>query len=103
MNDYKIIANKIYLEKDGLEVAYINFSFIAERVDKVSFDKVFVDESLRGKGIAADIVKFSIDYFIEKNYLIIATCPYVDIWMKRHQDTYGKYMLTKLGGPVCSL
>lgn len=103
MNDYKITENKIYLEKDGKEVAYVDFSFTFEKEEKVSFDKVFVDTSLRGQGIAGDITKFAVDYFIEKNYIIIATCPYVDIWMKRHQEHYGSHMIAKQGGPVCSL
>jgi hypothetical protein len=103
MNNYKITENKIYLEKDGLEVAYIDFSFTFERVEKVSFDKVFVDESLRSQGIAADIVKFGVDHFIEQDLIIVATCPYVDIWMKRHKKDYGKHMVAKQGGPVCSL
>ena len=71
--------------------------------EKVSFDKVFVDESLRGQGIAADIVEFGVDHFIEQNYIIVATCPYVDIWMKRHKEKYGSHMVGKQGGPVCSL
>lgn len=103
LNDYKIIENKIYLEKDGLEVAYIDFSFTFDSVNKVSFDKVFVDESLRGHKIAADIVKFSVDHFIEQGLIIVATCPYVDIWRKRHQATYEKHMEAKPGGPVCNL
>jgi predicted GNAT family acetyltransferase len=103
MNDYKINENRIYLERDGKVVAYVDFSFTFERDEKVSFDKVFVDESLRGQGIAADITKFAVDHFKDQSYIIIATCPYVDIWMKRHMEEYGKYMVAKKGGPTCSI
>lgn len=103
MNDYKITENKIYLKKDDIEVAYINFSFTFERIEKVSFDKVFVDEAYRGHGIAAEIVKFGVEHFIKKDYMIVATCPYVDIWMKRNKAIYGKHMVANKGGPVCSI
>lgn len=103
MNNYKITQNKVYLEKDGEVIAYIDFSFTFEMEEKVSFDKVYVKESLRGKSIASDLVKFSVEHFIKEGYIIVATCPYVDIWMNRHKEEFGKYMVKKQGGPVCSL
>jgi predicted GNAT family acetyltransferase len=71
--------------------------------EKVSFDKVFVDPKLRGKGVAADLVKFGVDHFKELNIKVIATCPFADFWLKSNKEEYGKYMISPKNGAVCSL
>lgn len=103
MNNFKTTKEKITYFSDTDDknaIAYITMTYPIE--GKVSFDKVFVEPSFRGKKIANEIVQFAVDYFVEKKMVIIATCPYVAIWMKRHPQ-YEKNMESREDGPICLL
>ena len=48
----------------------------------------YVSQNLRNKGLASKLVEKAIDYAKEKNWKIIATCPYVKTFFQRHTQ-YG--------------
>jgi len=69
-SDNRVIAELTFTIKDG--VANINHTF--------------VDDSLRGQGMAGQLVKAAVDHFLERNLKISATCPYAFLWLKRHPE-----------------
>lgn len=46
----------------------------------------FVPPQLRGKKIAAEIVKSALDYAKANNFKVIPTCPYVKKYIARHPE-----------------
>lgn len=75
--------NRIYLKDDNDKViAEINFE---RKGDLYNIYHTFVDESLRGKGIASKLVKEAIDYIKEKNGKVIASCSYANKWLERNK------------------
>ena len=49
-------------------------------------DHTFVDESLRGQGVASKLMKEAVNYFREKGYKTYGTCSYADVWYKKNQE-----------------
>jgi len=75
--------NRIYLKDDNDKViAEINFE---RKGDLYNIYHTFVDESLRGKGIASKLVKEAIDYIKEKNGKVIASCSYANKWLEKNK------------------
>lgn len=55
---------------------------------EVAYDLVhtFVSPALRGKGIAAQLVRFAIDHARQRGHKIVPTCSYVATYMTRHAE-----------------
>lgn len=71
--------NRIYLKDDNDKVvAEINFE---RKGDVYNIYHIFVDESLRGKGIASMLVKEAVNYIKEKNGKVTASCSYASKWL----------------------
>ena len=49
-----------------------------------SINHTYVDSSLRGQGIAAELVKRAADKIISDGHKIMPTCSYAIAWFKRH-------------------
>lgn len=49
-------------------------------------DHTFVDPSLRGQGIASELVKMAADKILKDGNKIGATCPYAVTWFQRHPE-----------------
>ena len=49
----------------------------------INLCRVFVPDSLRGKGIAAQLVCEALQYAKKHNLAVIPTCPYVRTYMQR--------------------
>lgn len=52
----------------------------------VDFVHTEVDESYGGRGLAGDLVAFALADVRASGKRIIAHCPYVAMWLKRHHD-----------------
>jgi len=48
--------------------------------------RVFVDESLRGQGIASDLMKLAYDELKSRGKKIVAKCSYAIAWFKKHPE-----------------
>lgn len=83
--DYIYEENRIYsLGEDGLLLAEVTFP---KRDDsRVDINHVYVDESLRGQGIAGDLMLKAYDNIKKKGLLIIAKCPYAISWFKKNEE-----------------
>ena len=83
--DYTYEENRIYAKKeDGLLLAEVTFP--ARDDKRVNVDHVYVDMSLRGQGIASDLMLEAYRYIKAKDLLIIAKCPYAISWFKKHPE-----------------
>ena len=77
--------NRIYAEReDGLLLAEVTFPARDEK--RVDVNHVYVDESLRGQGIASDLMVEAYNFIKAKNLKIVAKCPYAINWFKEHEN-----------------
>lgn len=92
MKEFKFGNNKIYLTDDnGKEVAVITYFYQEE--DVIAVDYTFVDESLRGQGIARELVEEVVSFARKNNLKIVPLCPYVVKVFERgneYEDVYKK-------------
>ncbi|MFI8598146.1 GNAT family N-acetyltransferase [Rothia koreensis] len=48
------------------------------------FPHTFVDEKFSGQGLASALVRRALDESIDEGLTIVAVCPYVRTWIRRH-------------------
>ena len=75
--------NRIYIEdSNGKTLAEIEF----EEIEKSVFNiyHTFVDESLRGQGIATKLVKKAVEEIKSRNGKATATCSYAKLWLEKN-------------------
>ena len=75
--------NRIYLsEENGKILAEITF----EEIEKGTYNigRTFVDEALRGQGIASKLVAEAVKEIKTKGGKIQATCSYAKSWLEKH-------------------
>ncbi len=78
---------RIYSINDENELmAEVTFVFIGD--NEVDINHTYVNPSLRGQGIAGDMLKLAVEYFRQKGLKATATCPYAVIWLKKNMATY---------------
>jgi len=83
--NYIYETNKIYANNDeGKMIVNATFPFIKENT--VVVDHTFVDPSLRGQGIASELMFEVYHYAKKQGYKVVATCPYAVVWFKKHQE-----------------
>jgi predicted GNAT family acetyltransferase len=51
----------------------------------------FVPEGARGGSVASDLVEAAIAYGRERKLGFVATCPYVQSWLKRHPEMQSRF------------
>ncbi|MBR3162871.1 MAG: N-acetyltransferase [Clostridia bacterium] len=77
--------NRIFLEDENAKIiAEIEF----EEIEKGIFNiyHTFVDESLRGKGIASKLVQEAVNEIKARNGTVQATCSYAKKWLEKNRD-----------------
>ncbi len=79
----KMIAEVTFPTKDGIS----------------TIDHTFVDESLRGQGIAGQLVKLAADKILADGNKIAATCRYGVAWLQRHPE----YPVVCYGPAACRI
>jgi len=77
--------NRIYAEGEN-HLLLAEVTFPARDETRVNIDHVYVDPSLRGGGVAQDLMLKAYDYIKSKNLKIIAKCPYAISWFKRFEQ-----------------
>lgn len=82
----EILNNKIVYKLNNIEVGYISFSNAHDNT--IIIDKVYVNESNRGKGIANKMLEFAYNYFTKKNIKIIYECSYSKKWNKKNKKPF---------------
>ena len=78
--EFKREENRIYKTDDtGKVIAEVTFPETAEGV--YTIDHTFVDNSLRGQGIAGQLVQAAVDEITAKGGRVEATCSYAVKWL----------------------
>lgn len=54
--------------------------------DRVVFDHTFVPDELRGRGIAANLVRAALNEARQRRWRIVPRCSYVAAFIKRHPE-----------------
>lgn len=81
--------NRIFLTNEqGKLVAEIVFEKIEDHTYNISH--TFVDESLRGQGIASKLVEEAVKEVKSKNANVVATCSYAKAWLERNNEQKDK-------------
>lgn len=80
---YKFEKNRIYSEDDnGKLVAEVTFPETESGV--FTIDHTFVDDSLRGQGIANELVSLAVKQIKERGGVVKATCSYAMHWLEKN-------------------
>ena len=76
--------NRIYAtDSSGKTIAEVTFP---TKAGISTINHTFVDKSLRGQGIAGELVKLAADKIIADGNQIGATCPYAITWFQSHPE-----------------
>lgn len=83
--DFKMKSNMIYLDnEEGKIIAKVTFPEVKPGV--VDLDHTFVDDSLRGQGVAGKLMVAAYNKIKEDGNKMIPSCWYADEWFKKHAE-----------------
>lgn len=77
------VAHQFQVEING-QRAYLVYMDLGKRT--LDFYRTFVPDTLRGKGVAARLVKTALDYAREEGYTVIPSCSYVERYLHRNPN-----------------
>ena len=86
--EYIIEENRIYAVEDGNEedggmpVAFVSFP---QREGIFVINHTYVDERLRGQGIASELVRRAVEEIERRGGQYKATCSYAQLWLARNR------------------
>ena len=76
-------GNRIYLNDEAEKmIAEVTFPETAPGV--YTIDHTFVDDSLRGQGVAGKLVQAAVDEIKQRGGSVQATCSYAVSWLEKH-------------------
>lgn len=82
--EYKVENNKIYCQNEENElIAEITFPEIEDGV--FCINHTFVDDSLRGQGVAGQLVKLAVEKIQERGGKVTAACSYAQHWLAKNK------------------
>jgi predicted GNAT family acetyltransferase len=82
--EFKHEKGRVYMEnQEGKLIAEITFPATAPGV--VNIDHTFVDDSLRGQGMADKLVRAALADIAKDGEKYTATCSYAVKWLEKHQ------------------
>lgn len=70
-------------DEAGNIIAEVTFHEAAQKVFVI--DHTFVDDSLRGQGLASKLVQAAVNEIHNRGGQVKATCSYAAEWLKRHE------------------
>lgn len=77
--------NQIALfDETGRVIAEVIFPDVDE--DTVNIDRTFVDDSLRGQGVAGQLMEAAAEYLRKQNKKAVLTCSYAVKWFGKHPE-----------------
>ncbi len=69
---------------EGKLIAEVTFPEVRPGV--ADLDHTFVDSSLRGQGVAGQLVLGAVEQLRQRNMKVIPTCPYAVRWFENHPE-----------------
>lgn len=82
--DYITENNKVYVCDDGKEIAFVTFPNIDKNT--VDINHTFVDESLRGKGVAAKLMILACEKIKRQGFKAVPTCSYAVAFFEKYKE-----------------
>ncbi|WNX84234.1 GNAT family N-acetyltransferase [Agathobaculum sp. NTUH-O15-33] len=83
--DFTTLSGCIYAEDaSGKRIAEITFPTVRPGV--VDIDHTFVDNSLRGQGVADQLMRAALTEIRADGNRVVATCPYAAAWFEKHPE-----------------
>ena len=83
--NFEYELNRISLKNnDGKVISEITFP--NEKENAVNINYVFVDESMRGQGIANRLMKEAVDQIKKSGKKVIASCPFAKSWFEKNDE-----------------
>ncbi|MGI6069676.1 MAG: GNAT family N-acetyltransferase [Blautia sp.] len=83
--DFVYTDNKISLmDERGRVLAEVTFPEAGESV--VNINHTFVDDSLRGQGIAGRMMEAAAEHLRKQNKKVVLTCSYAVKWFEKHPE-----------------
>lgn len=76
--------------EDGKKIARLVITVIDEKTADIS--STFVDDSLRGQGIASKLMQAAADKIREEGKKTYASCSYAEKWFEKHLDYHDIYL-----------
>ena len=76
--------NKVTLFHDGSVIAEVTFPAVDDHT--VDINRTFIDESMRGKGIAGEIMEETARQLRDSNKKAILSCSYAMKWFEKHKE-----------------
>lgn len=86
-------SNRIYYEQEGRTLAEITFPALDDTT--VNIDHTFVDECLRGQGVAGRLMELAAAELERTGRKAVATCSYARRWLENHLDQAEKLQRKK--------
>lgn len=86
-------SNRIYYEQEGRTLAEITFPALDDTT--VNIDHTFVDECLRGQGVAGRLMELAAAELERTDRKAVATCSYARRWLENHPDQAEKLQRKK--------
>lgn len=81
---FQVGKNKTIYKVDNKIMGEVDYPNIDDKT--VNITHTFVDPSLRGKGIANQMLKKVFEYLQENNIEVICTCSYAKKWVNHHKE-----------------
>ncbi|MBS7007474.1 GNAT family N-acetyltransferase [Anaerostipes sp.] len=83
--EFQYEEHRIFAEDEkGKMTAEITFPEVS--VDTAVIDHTFVDNSLRGQGVAGKLVEAAAEQLAERGMKVIPTCSYAVSWFQKHPE-----------------
>ena len=80
--EYIVEKHRIYVVDDGEVVGEVTFP---ERDGVYVINHTYVDDRLRGQGIAAELVRRAVEEIERRGGRVEATCSYALLWLARNR------------------
>ena len=76
---------KVYI-KDNNDIVVAKATYTRAADGSMNIDHTFVDPTLRGQGLASDLVRETVKEILAAGYDVSATCPYAVRWLSEHPE-----------------
>ena len=81
--EYITYKNRIAAVVDGEEVGEVTFP---EREGVFVINHTYVDDRLRGQGVASELVRRAVEEIERRGGRVEATCSYAALWLARNRE-----------------
>lgn len=85
--DWKFEEGRIYSLSDTGELMAEATYEVLDSGD-LNIDHTYVSPSLRGRGVADEMMKAVAEYLRKEGFKAVASCSYAHIWFERNQEKY---------------